>query len=68
MKRAIQRAARPLAEGRRVAEVPIGLGYTAVLLHGGHAGAAYSFRDAAGGMRFFKAHIEQVNLALSPTD
>jgi hypothetical protein len=54
LKKAIQSAAGPLAEGRRVAEVRIGLGYTAVLLDDGHAGVAYTFRDAAGGCSVYR--------------
>ena len=45
----IKAAAIPLAEGRRVADVRIGLGYTAVLLDSGSAGLAYTFLDEAGG-------------------
>lgn len=35
----------PAAAGRGVADVRIGLGYTAVQLEGGNCGLAYSFRD-----------------------
>ena len=45
----IKAAAIPLAEGRRVADVRIGLGYTAVMLDSGSAGLAYTFLDEAGG-------------------
>lgn len=45
IKEAIQRMAFPLARGVRVSDVRIGLGYTAVLLDGGHAGVAYTFRE-----------------------
>jgi len=45
----IKAAALSLAEGRRVVDVRIGLGYTAVLLDDGNAGVAYTFLDEATG-------------------
>ena len=45
----IKEAALPRAEGRHVADVRIGLGYTAVLLDNGNAGLAYTFLDEATG-------------------
>ena len=45
----IKAAALPLAEGRRIADVRIGLGYTAVLLDSGQAGVAYTSLDEACG-------------------
>lgn len=51
----IKAAARPLAEGRRIADVRIGLGYTAVLLDNGGAGVAYTFLDEpAGGCSVYR--------------
>lgn len=54
LKEAILNAARPLAEGRHVSDVRIGLGYTAVLLDDGHAGVAYTFREAEGGCSVYR--------------
>jgi uncharacterized protein len=52
---AIQNAALPLATGVAVADVRIGLGYTAVLLSDGRAGVAYTFRDeVAGGCSVYR--------------
>lgn len=45
----IKRAAGAAAEGRTVADVRIGLGYTAVMLDDGGVGVAYTFREEAGG-------------------
>ena len=45
----IKAAALPLAEGRRIADARIGLGYTAVLLDNGQAGVAYTFLDETTG-------------------
>jgi len=51
----IREAALPRAEGLHVADVRIGLGYTAVLLDNGHAGVAYTFRgEAAGGCSVYR--------------
>ena len=51
----IKAAALPLAEGRCMADVRIGLGYTAVLLDNGQAGVAYTFLDeAAGGCSVYR--------------
>jgi uncharacterized protein len=51
----IEAAALALAEGVRVADVRIGLGYTAVLLDNGQAGVAYTFLDeAAGGCSVYR--------------
>jgi uncharacterized protein len=47
--RAILATLRPAAAAARVADVRIGLGYTAVLLAGGHLGVAFTFRDLAQG-------------------
>lgn len=54
LKASILAAARPLAQGRQVADVRIGLGYTAVLLDDGAAGVAYTFREAAGGCSVYR--------------
>lgn len=54
LKEAILTAAHPLAAGRRVSDVRIGLGYTAVLLDDGHAGVAYTFREAEGGCSVYR--------------
>jgi uncharacterized protein (DUF4213/DUF364 family) len=51
----IKAAALPLAEGMGVADVRIGLSYTAVLLDNGNAGVAYTFLDeAAGGCSVYR--------------
>jgi hypothetical protein len=51
----IKAAALPMAEGRRIADVRIGLGYTAVLLDNGQAGLAYTFLDeGAGGCSVYR--------------
>jgi uncharacterized protein len=41
------------AEGRRVVDVRIGLGYTAAMLDDGGVGVAYTFRGAGGGCSVF---------------
>jgi hypothetical protein len=45
----IKAAALTRAEGRHIADVRIGLGYTAVSLDNGNAGLAYTFLDGAAG-------------------
>jgi uncharacterized protein len=45
----IRQALAPAARGRRIADLRIGLGYTAAMLDDGSVGVAYTFRQDAGG-------------------